>query len=146
MGVPFNSAANDLYFVINLDDTTGYIASNRDGSRSLTKESCCNDIYQYSYLKKPPPPVVDTPKIDTPDIVQVPVDTPDIVQVPVDTPDIVQVPVDTPDIVELIIDTTLIVQQLDELLILSKRETVKQHHKNAQQRNSEQFTDMFIFP
>lgn len=118
MGIPFNSAANDLYFVINANDTTGYIASNRAGSRSLSKESCCNDIYHYAYLKKQLPPPPDTVvKVDTPDVVIVPVDTPKTV--PVDTPDIVQnnppdtsntsTPAPTPDVV----------QTLDDLLPLS---------------------------
>ena len=126
LGVPFNSAANDLYYVRNLDDTTGYIASNRDGSRSLTKESCCNDIYRYAYLNPLPPPVIDTPDVvevplDTPDLVEVPLDTPDVVEVPLDTPDVVEVPLDTPVIVEEPIDTpvTDIVQNLDDLLPLN---------------------------
>lgn len=121
MGIPFNSAANDLYFVINENDTTGYMASNRDGSRSLTKEACCNDIYKYAYLKITPPDStilvsLDTPVVDTPDIVEVPpvVDTPDIVEVPVDTPpDVVEVPIETPT------TTTDVVEELDDLLPLS---------------------------
>ncbi|BDS10032.1 hypothetical protein [Aureispira anguillae] len=120
LGIPFNSAANDLYFVINENDTTGYIASNRDGSRSLTKEACCNDIYHYAYLKTLPPDTPDVVQIDTPDVVVVPpVDTPDIVEVPVDTPpDVVTVPVDTPTtIVE--VPTTDVVKELDDLLPLS---------------------------
>ena len=119
MGIPFNSAANDLYFVINDNDSTGYIASNREGSRSLTKESCCNDIYYYAFLKPMPP--ADTPEVvevplDTPDIVEVPVDTPAIVEVPLDTPDIVEVPVDTPDVPKTI-EVTL--DELNKLLPLS---------------------------
>lgn len=89
MGVPFNSAANDLYYVVNEDDTSGYFASNRDGSRTITKEACCNDIYRYTNLKSIPP-IVDTPIIDTPIIVNVPPDTiPNtavILTTPVDTP------------------------------------------------------------
>ncbi len=46
VGVPLNSAANDLYFYITPDvDTFGYFSSNRPGSKILTGESCCNDIY-----------------------------------------------------------------------------------------------------
>jgi tetratricopeptide (TPR) repeat protein len=46
LGVPLNSAANDLYFYISPQaDTFGYFASNRPGSKILTGESCCNDIY-----------------------------------------------------------------------------------------------------
>lgn len=116
MGIPFNSAANDLYFVVNENDTTGYIASNRDGSRSLTKEACCNDIYRYAYTK-PPVIVIDTPDI----LVSLPPDTPDVVIVPptlVDTPDVVEVPVDTPP-VATDPPATDIVKTLDDLLPLS---------------------------
>jgi len=46
IGVPLNSAANDLYFFISPQvDTFGYFSSNRPGSKILTGESCCNDIY-----------------------------------------------------------------------------------------------------
>jgi hypothetical protein len=49
VGVPLNSAANDLYFYISPDvDTFGYFSSNRPGSKVLTGESCCNDIYALS--------------------------------------------------------------------------------------------------
>lgn len=118
LGLPYNSAANDLYYIRNANDTTGYIASNRDGSRSLTKEACCNDIYYYASLKAVP----DTTQLDTPDVVIVPppVDTPDVVIVPppVDTPDvvIVEVPVDTPPVTT---STPDIVQDLDDMLPLS---------------------------
>lgn len=45
IGIPLNSAANDMYLIINPDDTTGFFSSNRPGSQILTGESCCNDIY-----------------------------------------------------------------------------------------------------
>ncbi len=45
VGIPLNSAANDLYFIINSDDSTGFFSSNRPGSTILTGEACCNDIY-----------------------------------------------------------------------------------------------------
>lgn len=78
VGIPLNSAANDLYFIINADDSTGYFASNRPGSQILTGESCCNDIYALKLpvfpsagAKKPAPPVVvetpvETPEVDSP--------------------------------------------------------------------------------
>jgi hypothetical protein len=126
LGIPYNSAANDLYYIRNANDTTGYIASNRDGSRSLTKEACCNDIYYYASLKAVP----DTAKLDTPEvaIVSPPSDTtPDVVVVPVDTPNIVEVPVDTPPVAtpdqppvtEPTPDIPVVVQELDDLLPLS---------------------------
>ena len=45
LGIPYNSAANDIYLWISPNDSTGYFASNRVGSQALTGESCCNDIY-----------------------------------------------------------------------------------------------------
>ncbi|MGH1336456.1 MAG: hypothetical protein ACRBFS_10040 [Aureispira sp.] len=117
MGLPFNSAANDLYFVVNEDDTTGYLASNRDGSRTLTKEACCNDIYRYAYLT--PDTFVDTPIV----VIDVPVDTPSIAIVPpppsVDTPSIAVVPppVDTQN--PPVTTSSIIIEELEELLPLS---------------------------
>ncbi|CAA6827433.1 MAG: Outer membrane lipoprotein omp16 precursor [uncultured Aureispira sp.] len=135
LGIPYNSAANDLYYIRNANDTTGYIASNRDGSRSLTKEACCNDIYYYAYKNTSnntcSPPCVKPP-LDTPDVVIVPppVDTiPDIAEVPVDTPpdtgttpntpDVTEVPVDTPPDSETTPNSPDVVQELDDLLPLS---------------------------
>jgi hypothetical protein len=51
-GVPLNSAANDFYWAINRDDSTGYFASNRSGSLAITEESCCNDIYKFTLSEK----------------------------------------------------------------------------------------------
>ncbi len=100
MGVPFNSAANDLYYVVNDNDTSGYFASNRAGSRTITKSACCNDIYSYNYpLGRPL--YFDTPNVVRPPIDTVPlVDTPTlVVLLPPDTiPNtaIAQTPLDTP--------------------------------------------------
>jgi tetratricopeptide (TPR) repeat protein len=52
MGYPFNSPANDMYFTVNKEDKDGYFTSNRDGSYHLGTENCCNDIYEYTLLKK----------------------------------------------------------------------------------------------
>lgn len=52
LGVPINSAANDFYWVLNRDDSSGYFASNRSGSMTITEESCCNDIYKFTYSSK----------------------------------------------------------------------------------------------
>jgi hypothetical protein len=49
LGLPFNSAANDLYYYISPSDTVAYLSSNRVGSRVLTEESCCNDIYKLKW-------------------------------------------------------------------------------------------------
>lgn len=117
MGLPFNSAANDLYFVVNEDDTTGYLASNRDGSRALTKEACCNDIYRYAYLTPDTPIVViDVPIDTTPLVITAPptVDTPSVAIVPptVDTPAIAVVP-------PPVTTSSIIIEELDDLLPLS---------------------------
>ncbi len=65
MGVPVNSAANDLYWVFNSNDSSGYFASNRAGSMSITEESCCNDIYKFQFNNKITslPPPIDTPTV-----------------------------------------------------------------------------------
>ena len=52
LGRPFNSAGNDLYFVINADDSTGYLSSNRQGSMELFGEYCCGDIYRVMFSDK----------------------------------------------------------------------------------------------
>jgi tetratricopeptide (TPR) repeat protein len=99
LGLPYNSAANDLYFIINPNDTSGYLASNRAGSMVLSGESCCNDIYRFGYKSNQQPPVVvkiDTPKVIPPTVV-VKVDTPKVDTPKVDTP-IVVVKIDTPKV------------------------------------------------
>ncbi len=81
LGVPFNSAANDLYLWINKDDTTAYFASNRSGSQTLIGESCCNDIYTIrmpsDFINSTPDWIVaDTVKrADTPQIIVAKLDT-----------------------------------------------------------------------
>jgi hypothetical protein len=50
MGYPFNSSANDLYFIINEVDRDGFLTSNRKGSYFATEETCCNDIYEYRWI------------------------------------------------------------------------------------------------
>lgn len=69
LGVPYNSAANDLYYLKNVGDTTGYFASNRSGSSAIIGESCCNDIYAYTVKSK------KTPVTTTVVVVKPPVDT-----------------------------------------------------------------------
>lgn len=94
VGVPLNSAANDLYFYISPDiDTFGYFSSNRPGSKVLTGESCCNDIYA---LKLPTniqigDPVELVAMVD-PDEIPEPEPTPDPVPEPEPTPEPTPVP------------------------------------------------------
>lgn len=58
MGLPFNSAANDIHFWIHPNDTTGYLSSNREGARTLVGSSCCHDVFAVAIpsttTKQPP--------------------------------------------------------------------------------------------
>ncbi|MGI8893106.1 MAG: hypothetical protein ACR2GN_06565 [Bacteroidia bacterium] len=61
MGVPVNSSYNDLYFTLAVkSNLTGFLASNRPGSSTVTGEACCYDIYSFSEIIQPV-------KIDTAD-------------------------------------------------------------------------------
>ena len=44
-GIPTNSPANDMYYVVNNQGTSAYFASNRSGSKFIVSENCCNDLY-----------------------------------------------------------------------------------------------------
>jgi len=71
MGVPINSAANDIYFTVNEIDNDGYFTSNRTGSFFIKGETCCNDIYYYEWTKTNQSLLSqDTIFIDTTNIVQ----------------------------------------------------------------------------
>ncbi len=63
LGVPFSSQANDLYPAVNGASGTGWITSNRAGSFAEKGETCCNDLYRFSYPQEKP--VAVTPKPDT---------------------------------------------------------------------------------
>lgn len=57
---PFNSPANDLYYRYHPAQNKGLLVSNREGSLAAKGETCCNDIYEFSY------PDADTlPEIET---------------------------------------------------------------------------------
>jgi hypothetical protein len=49
MGRPFNTSTNDLFFTIQENQKAGFLTSNRKGSFSAPEETCCNDIYTFSY-------------------------------------------------------------------------------------------------
>jgi outer membrane protein OmpA-like peptidoglycan-associated protein len=51
---PINTAQNDLYYSVAVDNSRAYITSNRKGSYFITAETCCNDIYAYNTGKKIP--------------------------------------------------------------------------------------------
>ncbi len=45
-GFPLNSSYNDVYYVLNRDNSMAFLSSNREGSLSLNEgEACCNDLY-----------------------------------------------------------------------------------------------------
>jgi len=47
MGKGFNSSVDDLYFSLGSDET-GFLVSNRDGTRSVQSKTCCNDIFAFA--------------------------------------------------------------------------------------------------
>lgn len=49
LGVPFNSPANDLYPAVYGSPASGWFTSNRVGSFAEKGETCCNDLYRFSY-------------------------------------------------------------------------------------------------
>lgn len=51
IGVPFNSTANDSYFVINHNDSTAFVTSNRNVFLNDQEGTCCNDILLINYRK-----------------------------------------------------------------------------------------------
>lgn len=54
LGEDLNSPANDIYFTVNQDNTSGYLTSNRRGSSFISDNTCCNDIYNWKLQKKAP--------------------------------------------------------------------------------------------
>lgn len=48
MGVPFNSAYNDYYLVINEDGKSGYFSSNRPNDTTM-RDTCCNDLFAFEW-------------------------------------------------------------------------------------------------
>ena len=43
IGPPLNSSSNDLYFTVNINDTSGVLTSNRPGSLYIKATTCCYD-------------------------------------------------------------------------------------------------------
>lgn len=63
MGLPFNTAANDLYLNFK-DSISGSLTSGRVGSYTEKDAICCNDLYTFEY---PPPPKKKDTIITTPE-------------------------------------------------------------------------------
>ena len=51
MGQGYNSSYDDLYFSLDQSGYKGFIASNREGTKSVESSTCCNDIFEISILK-----------------------------------------------------------------------------------------------
>ncbi len=49
MGKPLNTRVDDSYFSIRGDRNAGFLVSNRPEGYHLTSETCCDDIYEYSF-------------------------------------------------------------------------------------------------
>jgi len=47
MGKGFNSSVDDLYFSLGGEDS-GFLVSNRDGTRSVKSNTCCDDIFTFA--------------------------------------------------------------------------------------------------
>jgi len=130
-GYPLNSSFNDVYFVINADNSTGYLSSNRTGSLSLNNdEACCNDIYAVTLAlgEGELPFETDIPTVETPNTI--PTDAPSItfitspemkIEVPDETPPTYTPPVVISRTPYVPTSTTTfteknIIQELEELL------------------------------
>lgn len=167
-GIPLNSAANDLYFIINKGDTTGYFSSNRPGSTILTGEACCNDIYGLSLPILPTDepeeivvidiPAVQTEQIPIPEVVSEEVT---IVEEPIlPTPKVTTEEQKTLDELNRLLPLSLYFhnnEPRDEKTAYSdtytkyakmeatyKKEHVPQYNKSIQERISNKIEDFFI--
>ncbi len=47
MGKGFSSSVDDLYFTLG-DEESGFLVSNRDGTRSVKSATCCDDIFTFA--------------------------------------------------------------------------------------------------
>jgi outer membrane protein OmpA-like peptidoglycan-associated protein/tetratricopeptide (TPR) repeat protein len=45
LGAPANSSADDMYFVLDNQGKKGFLASNRQGTKTIRGETCCDDIW-----------------------------------------------------------------------------------------------------
>lgn len=48
LGRNFNTTVDDMYFTLNPDESTGFLVSNRPGTRSLKSKTCCDDVFYFS--------------------------------------------------------------------------------------------------
>lgn len=69
LGPSINSSADDFYFVSNSDQSKSLFVSNRPQGNSFRSKTCCDDIYEVTYLS--PTPNVDPVIVDKPEIIPV---------------------------------------------------------------------------
>lgn len=117
-GYPLNSSYNDVYFVINADNSTGYLSSNRIGSLSLAEnEACCNDIYAITLsMKEDEEFVEDSSSVTFVTVPQMTIDLPE--ELLIETPPSVPTPPPPPPVVVLPPPppAKTVMQELEELL------------------------------
>ena len=58
MGLPVNSSSEDQYFRF-INDTDGFLSSNREGAHTYMGTSCCYDVFGFEMPKI----IIDTPRI-----------------------------------------------------------------------------------
>jgi len=87
---PINTAQNDLYYTITVDDSRAYLTSNRKGSFFIEAETCCNDIYAYNTGRG------TKPKIDTVTVASVAPVVKDTALSKITTENVTPVKADTP--------------------------------------------------
>lgn len=51
MGMPINSGGNDVYFAVSKNGKTSFFASNRYGSKNISEEACCYDLFKADLVK-----------------------------------------------------------------------------------------------
>ncbi len=114
-GYPLNSSYNDVYFVINEDNSTGYLSSNRIGSLSLAEnEACCNDIYAITLnMKEDEVFYEDTSSVTFITAPKMTIDLPS--EMLIETPEIIPTPAPPPPPPPSIPPKT-IMEELEELL------------------------------
>jgi len=51
MGKGINTSYDDLDLILNIDKSGGFMVSNRPGGTALLSETCCDDIYEFTFSK-----------------------------------------------------------------------------------------------
>lgn len=59
IGKPFNSSADDMYFIQNAKVGEGFLVSNRPSSNGIDSPTCCDQIYEYFPYEGKEEPIVD---------------------------------------------------------------------------------------